>query len=175
MTQEMARRWWEGDRCSYRPLSGVFEGGGAKGVAYSGALRAVHEANCWFTAVAGASAGAITAAMVASGLGPKEIADLTPIALGKLSLRPVFRGLRQLKRTGGYVDARELREWLTQLMERQYQVLTGTPWGSSRWALMARLDGTDTVTFIGLHEASGIELNVVAADRRPSLERIRPQ
>ena len=75
MTQTMGRRWWEGAGCSYRMLSGVFEGGGAKGVAYSGALQAVHETICWFNAVAGASAGAITAAMVASGLDPKEIAE----------------------------------------------------------------------------------------------------
>jgi predicted acylesterase/phospholipase RssA len=50
---------------------GVFEGGGAKGVAYAGALLAMAERKCWFRAVAGASAGAITAALVASALPPE--------------------------------------------------------------------------------------------------------
>ena len=47
---------------------GVFEGGGAKGVAYSGALQAMAERPCWVAAVAGASAGAITAALIAARL-----------------------------------------------------------------------------------------------------------
>lgn len=49
---------------------GVFEGGGAKGVLYVGALEAMAERNLWFSAVAGSSAGAITAALIASGMGP---------------------------------------------------------------------------------------------------------
>ena len=90
-------------------MSGVFEGGGAKGIVYADALQAVRDADCWFTAVAGASAGAITAAMVASGLTLEEITELTPVVLKKLRLRPVLPGLLRLRRTGGYVDVSELR------------------------------------------------------------------
>src|SRR3954447_21670745 len=67
-------RWWEADERLTVRLAGVFEGGGAKGVAYVGALQATREEGCWFSAVAGASAGAITAALIAAGLTPEEIA-----------------------------------------------------------------------------------------------------
>ncbi|MFC1576353.1 patatin-like phospholipase family protein [Candidatus Omnitrophota bacterium] len=51
----------------------VLEGGGAKGVAYVGALDVVAERNMWFRKVAGTSAGAITAALIAAGYNHEEI------------------------------------------------------------------------------------------------------
>ena len=59
-------RWWESDGTVSVRLAGAFEGGGAKGVAYPGALRATRAKGCWFGAVAGAS-GAITAALITAG------------------------------------------------------------------------------------------------------------
>ena len=59
------------DRC----LAGVFEGGGAKGIAYEGALLTLEEDGLWFKAVAGASAGAITAAMIGAGFTATELSD----------------------------------------------------------------------------------------------------
>jgi len=46
---------------------GVFEGGGAKGIAFVGALALMEAQGKWFKRVAGTSAGAITAALVAAG------------------------------------------------------------------------------------------------------------
>jgi NTE family protein len=48
-------------------IDGVFEGGGAKGTAYIGALNALRESGIWFKRVAGSSAGAITASLIAAG------------------------------------------------------------------------------------------------------------
>lgn len=48
-------------------IDGVFEGGGAKGTAYAGVLETLREKGVWFERVAGTSAGAITAALIAAG------------------------------------------------------------------------------------------------------------
>jgi len=58
-------------------VDGVFEGGGALGTAYVGALRALEDSNVSFARVAGNSAGAITAAMVAAGFTAREIESLS--------------------------------------------------------------------------------------------------
>jgi predicted acylesterase/phospholipase RssA len=50
-----------------REYDGVFEGGGAKGVAFVGALAFMKRHGLRFRRVAGTSAGAITAALIASG------------------------------------------------------------------------------------------------------------
>jgi NTE family protein len=52
---------------------GVFEGGGAKGYAHIGALRAAERHGVKFDAVAGTSAGAIVAAFVAAGFTSDEL------------------------------------------------------------------------------------------------------
>lgn len=72
------KRKWEtsmGQRNSNYSIlvDGVFEGGGALGAAYAGALAAMQEQNIWFYRVAGASAGAITAALIAVGYTAQEI------------------------------------------------------------------------------------------------------
>ncbi|HKA53069.1 MAG TPA: patatin-like phospholipase family protein [Candidatus Binatia bacterium] len=46
---------------------GVFEGGGAKGAAFVGALEAMERHDLWFQRVAGTSAGSIVAALIAAG------------------------------------------------------------------------------------------------------------
>ena len=51
----------------------VFEGGGAKGVAYAGALEVFEQAGYRWQNLAGASAGAITAALLAVGYPAGEI------------------------------------------------------------------------------------------------------
>ena len=52
---------------------GIFEGGGAKGYAHLGALKAAEARNIKFVAVAGTSAGAIISAFVAAGFTGKEL------------------------------------------------------------------------------------------------------
>src|SRR4051794_15600079 len=68
--------WWhsleQGDH-----WFGVFQGGGAKGAAYAGALKTFVKAGQWFQEVTGASAGALTAALVAAGYHPDELAEIT--------------------------------------------------------------------------------------------------
>ncbi len=54
-------------------VDGVFEGGGALGAAYIGALNLLENHHIWFSRVAGTSAGAITAAMIAVGFTASEI------------------------------------------------------------------------------------------------------
>ncbi len=65
---------------SYKPsvaprhmVDGVFQGGGALGTAYVGALRVLHDNAIGFARVAGNSTGSITAAMIAGGFTPPEI------------------------------------------------------------------------------------------------------
>ena len=80
--QDLPAKYWYGTPGVIEHwFYGVLEGGGAKWIAYSGALLAMKEQNCWFSRVAGASAGAITAALVASGLSPEEIQNETDSGL----------------------------------------------------------------------------------------------
>ena len=59
--------WYKQPEAVNRWFNGVFEGGGAKGIAFAGALKALKRRRCWFNSVAGSSAGSITAALIASG------------------------------------------------------------------------------------------------------------
>ncbi len=54
-------------------VDGVFEGGGGLGMSYLGALRFLEDRRVWFRRVAGNSAGAIVAAMIAVGFDAEEI------------------------------------------------------------------------------------------------------
>jgi predicted acylesterase/phospholipase RssA len=131
-------------------FQGVFEGGGAKGVAYSGALLAMKEMRSWFSGVAGASAGAITAALVASGMSPEELEQATDSAL-KLVRTGRWAGIRRLRSETGYFPSRELLVWLDQLLRTQL-------------ARGNAIVPTGRITFRQLYDATRIELNVIAAD-----------
>jgi NTE family protein len=54
---------------------GIFEGGGAKGLAHVGAIAVAQELGVQFVGVAGTSAGAIVASLIAVGYSPKRIYD----------------------------------------------------------------------------------------------------
>lgn len=58
-------------------VDGVMEGGATLGAAYVGSLRLMQQAGIWFRRVAGNSAGAITASLVAAGYDASEIEWLT--------------------------------------------------------------------------------------------------
>jgi predicted acylesterase/phospholipase RssA len=140
--------WWFDDpeRVTTK-LAGVFEGGGAKGVAYAGALEVVLEKGCWFSAVAGSSAGAITAALIAAGLEPEDIKRETPEGLKTLSVR-WRKWWRALQGKGPYASS-GLSNWLEGILCTQ----------------VARVRSVESpVTFDDLYEATHIELNVVAVD-----------
>jgi NTE family protein len=53
----------------------IFQGGGAKGMSHVGALAAAEKQGFWFYGVAGTSAGAIMAALVAAGYTARELFD----------------------------------------------------------------------------------------------------
>lgn len=57
-------------------IDGVFSGGGMKGYALVGAIKAAEEKGYIFKRVAGTSAGSIVAALVAAGLNSQEIYDI---------------------------------------------------------------------------------------------------
>jgi Patatin-like phospholipase len=129
---------------------GVFEGGGAKGVAYSGALLAMVDRRCWFRGVAGASAGAITAALVAAGLSPDEIEASTDVALKQVRTG-IWAGLMRLEDKTGYFPSDSLRNWLDDLFKKHLLRRTGTIPNAP-------------VTFAELFAATQIELNIIATD-----------
>lgn len=56
-------------------VHGVFEGGGVRGIALAGAAAAALEHGLAFDRLAGTSAGALVAALVAAGYGPGELGD----------------------------------------------------------------------------------------------------
>ncbi len=90
-------------------VNGVFEGGGAKGLCYVGALEECEARGIEFGAVAGSSAGAITAMLVACGYGAGEIRDEMPNAFKALGSRP--RAAASLRRRS-ILSSKLLRNWL---------------------------------------------------------------
>lgn len=136
-------RWWAGEHDPFRLLNGVFKGGGARGVAYAGALEATARNRVWFHAVAGASAGAITASLVATGIRPGDLGALT-----KDGLRSAISLAIHRPSLGSILSTRRLRNWLESSLRKQ---LRGTEEG-------------DDVTFEEIVVATGISLYVVVMD-----------
>jgi predicted acylesterase/phospholipase RssA len=146
-----SRIWWH-EQGITRLVAGVFEGGGAKGLLYRGALDGMLEEACWFGAAAGASAGAITATAIAVGLQPDEVGRETGRALDALRKPTHVNGLLRIRNGASYLDQDSLRDWLAELLERQVKALCG------------EADRAD-ITFGQLHQLTdGFELNIVAVD-----------
>ena len=82
----------------------VFEGGGAKGTAFAGALGTFYGRGCEHRRLIGTSAGAITAALVAAGYSPKEmlVAVNEKEADGKT---PRFVSFMDAPEEGSFADA----------------------------------------------------------------------
>lgn len=131
-----------------RQVNGVFKGGGAKGIAYAGALTAMRERGLWFRSVAGASAGAITASLIAAGLGPDELAAAVPEGLQAMrSSVPERLGKAVIGHATSVFESKGLRAWLDHTLARCIGASDDAP-----------------VTFGALYAATGIELYVVAMD-----------
>lgn len=128
-------------------MNGIFKGGGAKGILYAGAARALVGQGMWFRAVAGSSAGAITATLIAAGLSIEDLGQAVPEALGRIK-RNWFGDLigEPVIRTKG------LQAWLEALLVSQVRKLKGSRSVSG------------PVTFAELYDATGIELHVVCVD-----------
>ncbi|MBK8331330.1 MAG: patatin-like phospholipase family protein [Acidimicrobiaceae bacterium] len=131
-----------------RYVNGVFKGGGAKGIAYAGALTAMRARGLWFHSVAGASAGAITASLIAAGMLPAELELAVPKGLAAMrSSVPKRIGKAILGQATSVFESRGLREWLDRTLA----------------AAIGKHDASP-VTFADLFEATEIELYVVAMD-----------
>ena len=136
-----------------REVNGVFKGGGAKGIAYAGALHALEERGIWFKSVAGASAGAVTAALVASGMTAAEVEVAVPSALRSANASKAKRiGEAMLGRGTSIFESSAIREWLDSTLRDRIHATGDAP-----------------VSFAALYAATGIELYVVAMDLATNL------
>jgi len=156
--------WYEDDRITHR-LAGVFEGGGAKGMAYVGALEELDREGFWFKSVAGSSAGALTAALIASGARPNEIREgmnrmLDAVRGGRLAK---CGRMMRLYWHGGMFPKDSLHVWLENWLVHQVRDVAFPETVPSR-RKPKYLQPDQPVSFSELYEATGIELNVVAAN-----------
>jgi NTE family protein len=95
----------------------IFEGGGAKGLAHVGALKAAEARDLEFIGIAGASAGAIIAALVAAGFKADELYCPEP-----------QRRASSLFGTLDWTSLLDKRRWGTFLeLQRDFAALRGTP------------------------------------------------
>ena len=107
-----------------RHLNLVFQGGGVKGIAYAGVLSAL-PAGCRVDSVAGTSAGAIVAALVAVGKTPEQLRELLAdpalfSLLSKAERDRAQRIIRVIKELGALLDqpaspkrTRRIARWMT--------------------------------------------------------------
>lgn len=135
--------WWSERSAT---INGIFKGGGGKGVLYAGALRALDERGYWFRACAGASAGAITATLIAAGLTVAQMEAAVPAALGRIKKNYVFDLVGK-----PFVRVEALTEWLDERLRAQV-------------ALFEQPNPESKVRFAQLYDATGIELYIVTVD-----------
>lgn len=102
----------------------VFEGGGVKGIGLAGAYAALEQRGVVAKNVAGTSAGAITAALVAAGLTSKQLDDvLLELPFAEFKDRdwedrvPAVGRQLSLLRDHGIYEGRRFREWIGALLE----------------------------------------------------------
>lgn len=144
-------RWWRNPAKVQGLVHGVFEGGGLKGILYVGALEGVLKRKIWFSAVAGSSAGAITAAMIAAGLRPEDMRREMENGVKAMTLPTWWNGYRRLRKAAGFLDQDAVRTWLRDALRVQAVNLGG-----------AVKEGGPS--FQELFALTGIDLYVVAAD-----------
>jgi predicted acylesterase/phospholipase RssA len=132
-----------------RLVNGVFMGGGAKLIAYAGALRATREREIWFGGVAGSSAGAIVASLIASGMQPDDLEAAIPDGFAQVKTSKMLRFGKAVAGTAtSLFESRGLRQWLDETLAAQIPA--------------RERDGP--VTFAELHRATRIELYVLTMD-----------
>src|ERR1051325_2698505 len=101
----------------------VFEGGGVKGIGLGGAYQAIEEAGFKPNNVAGTSAGAITAALVAAGYSAAELKDILvnmPVTRfkdsGGMSRIPFFGGPLNVLKDLGIYEGKYFHAWIDGLL-----------------------------------------------------------
>src|SRR5918996_4748949 len=102
----------------------VFEGGGVKGIGLAGAFAALEQRGFEHRSVAGTSAGAITAALVAAGYSSAELDEIlleVPFAdfkdEGWEDRLPLVGRAVGLLRDRGIYEGRFFQDWITGLLE----------------------------------------------------------
>jgi NTE family protein len=110
----------------------VFEGGGVKGIGLGGAYEALENAGFRPNNVAGTSAGAITAALVAAGYGAAALKDIMsnmPFPrfkdTGGLSRVPFFGGPLNVLKDLGIYEGKFFHEWISGLLEAKNKTRFG--------------------------------------------------
>ena len=146
-------KWWLDRDQVEGYVSGVFEGGGAKGILYAGALKGLLRRKLWFSAVAGSSAGAITAAMIAAGMKPSEIEEQGKAGLTAMAPPTRWSGFRRVRWGTGFLDHEGILAWLSELLSERCRML----------GLQVDAEGP---SFEQLSELTGIDLFVAAVDLR---------
>ena len=145
----------------------IFEGGGVKGIAYSGALAGLEERGILpqIRRVGGASAGAINAALLALGYSLAEIRD----TLAKLDFRNfmdddwgVLRDAKRLVRDFGWYKGDFFRQWMAKLVEAK----TGNP--DATFADLAKRRGKPKLHLVATNLATRLS-QVYSKDHSPTL------
>jgi NTE family protein len=128
---------------------GIFEGGGAKGLAHPGAYKAA-ERRFEFVGVAGTSAGAIMAALVAAGYGADQVYEPhDPNSLFQMNLLELFdkQEWKNLERLRTQIDRKSERN--KRIKDLVWAVIESswTPWLN----LLAGAMGTVALIFFGFN------------------------
>src|SRR6185436_8688621 len=112
----------------------VFEGGGVKGIGLGGAFAALEEQGMKPNNVAGTSAGAITASLVAAGYSAQELKDIVfhmPFPrfkdVGGLTRIPFFGGPLNVLADLGIYEGKFFHEWIAGLLEAKGVTKFGDP------------------------------------------------
>src|SRR5262245_14541052 len=110
----------------------VFEGGGVKGIGLGGAFAALEDHGFRPNNVAGTSAGAITAALVAAGYSAQELKDIVfhmPFPqfkdTGGLSRIPFFGGPINVLADLGIYEGKFFHNWISGLLEAKHVTTFG--------------------------------------------------
>ena len=145
----------------------IFEGGGVKGIAYSGALAVLEQRGILrrIKRVGGASAGAINASLLALGYSLGKIRDI----LANLDFRNfmdddwgVLRDAKRLVRDFGWYKGDFFRQWMAHLVEAK----TGNP--DATFADLAKRRGKPKLHFVATNLATRLS-QVYSKDHSPAL------
>lgn len=116
----------ERDRSDERRVDLVFEGGGVKGIGLAGAVSTLLEHGYRPVNLAGSSAGAIAAALLAAGYGPDELKEII-LALDYRRFQdrawedriPLVEKTASLLLDQGVYEGRAFHAWIAELLERK--------------------------------------------------------
>jgi NTE family protein len=148
----------------------VFAGGGAKGVAHLGAIWAFHKLGIKFKRLAGTSAGAITASIVAAGFDCEQLLDEL-FNMNFMDLRdgfwdqklPKLAKIAAISTSYGMFEGEQLQIWLEKLLSKKNASTFG------------RLPMKGTGMLAPLDKKDAPRLSIMASDVSHSCELLMPR